>query len=50
MKNNCVTNDILIGTGVGLIFGVASHRWYGGLIVGVCYFIGATFMKRKKNK
>lgn len=41
---------LLIGIGLSLIFGYASHTWYGGVIVGACFFIGSVLVITRKRK
>ena len=49
MKNKHTMSNLIISAGLSIIFGYASHTWYGGLIVGACYFIIAMLIT-KKNK
>ena len=48
MKKNIISN-LLIAIGLAFIFSYASHTWYGGLIVGLCYFIISILIINKKH-
>ena len=49
MKKTEIYSSLAISAGLGLIFGYASHHWYGGLIVGICYFVCSILIYRKRN-
>ena len=47
MEKKKIISNLMISIALSFIFGYASHTWYGGLIVSVCYFIGSFFIKNK---
>ena len=49
MKKKDVISSLLISFGLSLIFRVASHTWCGGLIVGICFFVGAMVIGTKNS-
>lgn len=49
MEKMDVIRALLISVGLSLIFRVASHTWRGGLIVGICFFVGSMLIKAKKQ-
>ena len=50
MNRKDILCSLLVGFGLGLIFGYASHSWIGGLMVGVCYLFGSLLIIKTRNK
>lgn len=50
MKKKRIIGDLIVAIALVFIFRVASHTWYGGAIVGICYFLASTLIQNIQSK
>ena len=49
MKYKDVLSNMLVGVGIGLIFGVACHSYAYGLLIGLFYFASSFLVIKYKE-
>ncbi len=50
MNNKKIYSNLAVASGLGLIFGVALHKWEYGLIIAVIYFLSSMLIIIIENK